>query len=98
MNGRHFERGGHGVYACQLCGRKTRVANGDTGGMGDWCEHCFEIMSLDNVINDDGLEGSPDAQAHVAKAEKLLAIVAERGGNIAKVKRQCSYLWPKRKA
>jgi hypothetical protein len=94
MNGRYFQPGGHGVYVCQLCGRKTRVANGETGGCGDWCEQCFGIMSLDNVINDNGLEGA-EALPHIAEADKLLAVIGKRGGDVAKVKRQCRFLWPR---
>jgi hypothetical protein len=92
-NGQRFQRFGHGVYTCQLCRRQTREGKGETGGCGDWCAQCFEIMGLDNTVNDGGLS-EPAARPYVRKAEALLVIIAQRGGDSAKVKRQCNYLWP----
>ena len=92
MNHSHFRRFQSPTFNCGLCGRLTR----DVGkGNADWCGQCFDIMSLDNEANDGGYKkGSPELKRVQAKAEKLLAKVAERGGDVAAVRKFCSFVFP----
>lgn len=82
-----------GTFICPCCRRKTR----DTTGS-DFCGYCFEIMSLDNTVNDNGLKGTPEAVQYVKEAEKFLAKIAKTSPEgAARVRRQCRFLWPEEK-
>jgi hypothetical protein len=81
---------GSGAYTCAMCGRRTRsTGRGDNEHAG-LCAECFDLAGEDNQHNDDGTE--PTA-AQLVWYNDLLQIIADRGGDAAKVKRTCSYLW-----
>ena len=75
----------HQASACSLCGRNARKDNGT-----DCCNECFELCSWDNQHNDDGTR--PDANA-LKQYEKWLGAIGKKGGDVAKVRAFCSYLF-----
>ena len=89
-NRRHFQRG-YGVFECRVCGRKTR--NPDHGGT-ELCSQCFEIAGLDNMVNDNALEGDAKAKV-VAECNIYLAEIAEKGGDVERVKNCNDFIWGK---
>lgn len=87
-----FERGlGRSTFKCQSCGRMTRYTGVQSLGTGI-CPDCFEIAGYDNTINDNGLKGRELAE-NVAAAEDHLANIAAKGGDVARVKRGCDFIW-----
>ena len=90
-NRSHFSgRFGKPTFKCCICERLTR----DTGqGVDHLCEPCFEICSMDNGIND---AGGVDEHGYRPECERLLKIIADKGGNVAAVKRQNSFVWPEK--
>jgi len=82
---RNFRRG-RSTFNCICCHRLTREV--DQGGT-DLCQECFEICGLDNTVNDN----SYDPTEYLPEAERLLAKIAKRGGDVEAVKRQNSFLW-----
>lgn len=59
---------GSGVYACDLCGRKTRETGGGESDA-DLCFECFELCGMANAINDGATWDSlvSDAQSMIAE-------------------------------
>lgn len=76
-----FQRRGMigGVFACGICGRRTRHTN---QGMAHLCPQCDEWTAQENSINDGNYVGFPDelaaAQAAVLRLKRL---ALKRGGN-----------------
>jgi hypothetical protein len=52
MTKRYFERGGRGVFKCEICGRNTRRT--DQGADSELCSECWELAGIDNAVNDNG--------------------------------------------
>jgi hypothetical protein len=81
-----FQRGSGNVFDCACCGRKARETK-DTGGSG-YCSLCYELMGLDNEVND----GATPASKHAKRAAEILAEIAAKGGNVERVKSICNYV------
>lgn len=77
---KRFQRGMFGarptVYACNLCGRKTRNT-GDEGGV-DLCRQCFDLAGMQNEVSD----GYVTRAEHAAEAARLLAEITAKGGKV----------------
>lgn len=88
MNTRnHFQRGA-GVFTCKLCDRRTRGIP-DSVSL-ELCGQCYDLCGEDNQHNDDGTTPLPE---ELTGYNKQLTIIGERGGDTAKVRDFCSYLW-----
>lgn len=81
-----FQYGSSNVFDCACCGRKARETK-NTGGSG-YCSLCFELMGLDNEVND----GATTQAKHAKRAAKILETLAAKGGNVARVKEICSFV------
>jgi phage/plasmid primase-like uncharacterized protein len=89
MTARHFRRG-RSTYPCMICGRLTR----DTDQCGtDLCQQCYDICGLDNTVNDNGYTGD-ELRDCVKRCDELLAEIAAKGGDVARVKRAATFIWP----
>lgn len=88
-----FTRTG-GVYRCQCCKGITRNIGGD-GALVRLCEECFELAGLDNQHND---EGTQPTTRQLGEIHRMLAVIAERGGDVKRVKGCNSYLFRPRPA
>src|SRR5262252_9752809 len=81
-------RFGKPVFTCMTCKRRTR----ETGqGVDHLCYECYELAGLDNMVNDDGREPSPN---EIVERDALLKLIAKKGGNTEAVKSANNYLWP----
>jgi hypothetical protein len=90
-NHQHFRRFQTPTSKCSLCDRMTR----DTGqGVDHLCHECYDVCGIDNMINDDGNSAETRAK-YEPEANRLLAVIGKRGGNVEKVKRHNSFVWPK---
>lgn len=91
MKNNRFRNVGFGpTYNCFCCGRRTRY----TGGEGGNCLECYEIAGLDNSVNDNGYKpGTTDYAGARKEADRLLAVVAKRGGNAERVKKLNGFIW-----
>jgi hypothetical protein len=82
-----FTRTG-GTYRCQCCKGVTR--NTGDGSFVRLCEECFELAGLDNQHNDDGTQPTT---RELGVIHRMLAVIAERGGDVKRVKGCNSYLF-----
>jgi len=77
------------VFACAVCGRKTRYT-----GNPECCSECNEIAELDNMVNDNGYEpGSKEYEDAFAECEMLLTNAVKKGGSAEKIKDSNGYIW-----
>lgn len=88
----HFERGGRGVFKCQVCDRGTRRV--DQAYDSECCPQCWDLAGLDNTVNDNGAncEQLGDWRAY---RDQLLVEAVKHGGNADKITSEFTYLWPK---
>jgi hypothetical protein len=85
-----FERTGKGtVFACETCGRNTRMAG---QGNDTLCPECWELAGIDNHVNDNGSEAL--TAGVVAERDALLRKAVARGGNEDAIRASNAYLWP----
>lgn len=52
---------------------------------------------MDNAINDNGYERKNDEHGYFAECDRLLKLIEKKGGNVEKVKKQNSFVWPTEK-
>ena len=80
MNRSSFGRG-KSTFICEVCGHRTR----ETGQDDDcYCGPCYELLSLQNTLWDDGVEGFKTWGVKVR--DDIVAKITKRGGVVAKVK------------
>lgn len=86
MNNRF--RAGRGVFTCSICKRRTR----DSGQAlsADCCFECYELAGLQNTVYD----GVATASELAPERDRFTAIISARGGDLARVRREFSELWP----
>jgi hypothetical protein len=73
---------GTGVYACNVCTRKTRATGGDNHTVG-LCEECYEMAGLENALSDNHSTWSPEEIAKCeAEIARLKAVCIAKGGKL----------------
>ncbi len=77
------------LFNCNVCERKTR--NPDHSGT-YLCVECYDIAGLDNHVNDNGYELTPEI---IAERDALFNDAISKGGNADAIKKCNTFLWPK---
>lgn len=90
MNGRHFRRGGRGVFKCTCCGRPTRQTDAQALGA-ESCPECWDLGGMDNAVNDEGREPT---ERELAQGKALLEQITAKGGDADQAAASCGYLFP----
>jgi hypothetical protein len=85
-HGKHFQRGGRGVYKCSICERSTREAG---QGNDRLCPECWELAGLENSVSDNGWE-----DWIAAERDALVNKAVKQGSNIEKLVANFSTLFP----
>lgn len=67
---------GSSVFACDVCGRKTRDTGAQSLGQ-KICPQCYELAGIENEISD----GHCTHADRIAEIEALVAEVGAKGGN-----------------
>ena len=88
-NRQHFQRGGRGVFRCDICGRSCRMVD---QGNDRICQQCWDIAGLDNTVNDEGREPTARERAH---GQSLLTEISAKGGDADAVREANEFLFPK---
>jgi hypothetical protein len=80
------------VFACDICGRRTRMSGQDSTRL---CLECFELAGLENVIFDAEDEDKAKARASVAvDRDYWFAKAVKLGSDPEKLKSQFRTLFP----
>jgi hypothetical protein len=83
MAHRHFARG-TSTFQCTICERTTRMTTQDDDR---FCGECYELLSIQNGLWDDGAEEFRNWNGPKVR-DQYLAKITKRGGNTEKVKKE----------
>jgi hypothetical protein len=80
-----FNRFNKRNLTCGVCGRKF-----NEHVMDHLCAECYEIASIDNMVNDSG--GTEWTADYALEVGKYLAAIAKKGGDVEQVKLQNDFI------